>query len=108
MDPAAAISQAQAVVTNANLPADLQQAAFAQVLGYLLATADTSPSAPATPSAPQAGTWNQVTNTQEAAPAVPPDTSPSTPATPSAPGTGTWNQVTNTQEAAPAVPPVTS
>jgi hypothetical protein len=75
MDPAAAISEAQAVVANAKLPPDLQQAAFAQVLGYLLATADTSPSTPATPSAPEAGAWNQVTNTQDPASAVPPVTS---------------------------------
>jgi hypothetical protein len=85
MDIAQAINKAQDAVTKADLPADLQQAAFTEVLRHLLATADatavsgssagSSGSAGSAGTAPPAGTgqgWSQVTNTDS--PIVPPPT----------------------------------
>ena len=118
MDPALAISNAQDVVAKANLSANLQEAAFAEVLRYFLAAGAPAPGSPSAgpgsssqPASPAGSGWSQVTNTT--APQGPPaagsastgagagSTSPAPPASPASPG---WSQVTNTESE--AVPPV--
>lgn len=96
MDPAAAISNAQEVVAQANLPADLQPTAFAEVLRYLLAGGADGPAQAASPGT--AG-WSRVTNTETATPDGAPSTG--TASTGTAPSTG---PVVGTGPITPAVP----
>lgn len=85
MDPATAINSAQNIIQKANLPPDLQQTAFAEVLRYFLAEPDASPgtaqpaggpgqTAGSAPAAGPTGGWSQVTNTAD-----PPVTDPAVP-----------------------------
>jgi hypothetical protein len=77
MDLAQAISKAQDVVTKASLPANLQQAAFSEILRHLLDTADTA-------------------DTAGAAAGTSPSTGAGSSAPPASPGDPGWSQVTNT------------
>ena len=107
MDPALAISNAKDVVTKANLPADLQPSAFAEVLRYFLAA---GPGTSSQPAGPAGSGWSQVTNATapQGAPATGSATTgagatsagPGPTPSPASPG---WSQVTNTDsvEAAP-------
>lgn len=104
MDPATAISNAQEVVAQANLPADLQPPAFAEVLRYLLAGGAEGPAQAASPGT--AG-WSRVTNTETTSL----DGAPSTGTGPAAPGLpadpvqdtpsqqpASWSRVENKEE----------